>query len=136
MALIEQLGLSALRCLDPERAHGLALRALAAGLAGGSGPVTSDRLRVTLAGISLPNPVGVAAGFDKNAVAPDATLRAGFGFCEIGAVTPRPQPGNPKRGCSGWPRIGRRSTVSGSTTTGWRRSTPTSPRTARMAWSV
>lgn len=93
---IERLGLRALHLLDPETAHGVALRALNTGLAGGSGPVTSTRLRTTVAGLALPNPVGVAAGFDKNAVAVDATLRTGFGFCEVGAVTPRPQPGNPK----------------------------------------
>lgn len=96
MKMIETLGLKALRCLDPETAHGYALKALRAGLAGGSGAVTSPRLNTTVAGIEFPNPVGVAAGFDKNAVAVDATLRTGVGFCEIGAVTPRPQPGNPR----------------------------------------
>ena len=94
--LIEQIGLAALHRLDPETAHGLALKALGAGLAGGSGPVTSPRLRTSIAGIELPNPVGAAAGFDKNAVAADRLMRTGFGFCEIGAVTPRPQTGNPK----------------------------------------
>ncbi|MEM7059025.1 MAG: quinone-dependent dihydroorotate dehydrogenase [Pseudomonadota bacterium] len=92
--LVERIGLRALRLLDPETAHGVALKALNMGLAGGSGPVTSARLRVGLAGIDLPNPIGVAAGFDKNASAVDAVLKTGFGFCEIGAVTPRPQPGN------------------------------------------
>jgi dihydroorotate dehydrogenase len=94
--MIERLGLSALRMLDPETAHGLALRALRAGLAPAPGPVTSPRLVTRLFGRDLPNPVGVAAGFDKNAVAIDATLRAGFGFIEVGGVTPRPQPGNPR----------------------------------------
>jgi dihydroorotate dehydrogenase len=94
--MIERLGLSALRMLDPETAHGLALRALRAGLAPAPGPVTSPRLVTRLFGRELPNPVGVAAGFDKNAVAIDATLRAGFGFIEVGGVTPRPQPGNPR----------------------------------------
>lgn len=94
--MIEQIGLRALRCLDPELAHGIALKALRAGLAGGSGAITSDRLKVSVAGIDFPNPVGIAAGFDKNAVAVEATLRTGVGFCEIGAVTPRPQAGNPK----------------------------------------
>lgn len=96
MSVIETLGLKALRCLDPETAHGYALKALRAGLAGGRGAVTTDRLRTAAAGIEFPNPVGIAAGFDKNAVAVDATLRTGVGFCEIGAVTPRPQPGNPR----------------------------------------
>ncbi len=93
---VERAGLALLHRLDPERAHGVALRALRAGLAGGAGPVTSPRLAVRLAGLALPNPVGTAAGFDKAAVAVDATLRTGFGFVEIGAVTPRPQPGNPR----------------------------------------
>lgn len=96
MRMLERAGLALLHRLDPETAHGLALRALRAGLAGGAGPVTSPRLRTTLAGLALPNPVGTAAGFDKAAVAADAVLRTGFGFAEIGAVTPRPQPGNPR----------------------------------------
>jgi dihydroorotate dehydrogenase len=94
--LVERAGLALLHRLDPERAHGAALAALRAGLAGGSGPVSSPRLATRLAGLDLPNPVGTAAGFDKAAVAVDATLRAGFGFAEIGAVTPRGQPGNPR----------------------------------------
>ena len=96
MSAIESLGLRALRCLDPETAHGYALKVLRAGLAGGNGTVTTDRLRTKVAGIDFPSPVGVAAGFDKNAIAVDATLRTGVAFCEIGAVTPRPQPGNPR----------------------------------------
>ncbi|HET7410659.1 MAG TPA: dihydroorotate dehydrogenase (quinone), partial [Paracoccaceae bacterium] len=96
MRAIERAGLAFLHRLDPERAHGLALRGLRAGLAGGAGPVTSPRLAVRLAGLDLPNPVGTAAGFDKRAEAVDAALRTGFGFAEIGAVTPRPQPGNPR----------------------------------------
>jgi dihydroorotate dehydrogenase len=58
--------------------------------------VTSPRLRVRLAGLDLPNPLGIAAGFDKNAEAVAPLLRAGFGFVEVGAATPRPQPGNPR----------------------------------------
>ena len=96
MSLIETLGLSLLRKLDPEQAHGIALKFLGSGVVGGTGPVSSDRLRTEIAGLALPNPVGVAAGFDKNANVVDTVLRTGFGFCEIGAVTPRPQPGNPK----------------------------------------
>ena len=96
MRLIEQAGLIALRHLDPETAHGLAIRALrlGLGLVPAPGPVTSARLRCTLAGIDLPNPVGLAAGFDKNATALAPLSRAGFGFVEVGAATPRPQPGN------------------------------------------
>ncbi len=96
MSLVEQLGLAALRQLDPERAHGLALKALHSPFAPLPGPVTSPRLATELAGLSLPNPVGLAAGFDKNGTAMHPLARAGFGFIEMGAVTPRPQAGNPK----------------------------------------
>jgi len=87
---------AAMRLLDPETAHAAAL----AGLRSGFGPV--DRtppdplLATTLAGLSLPNPIGLAAGFDKNAEVPDAMLRAGMGFVECGTATPRPQAGNPR----------------------------------------
>jgi dihydroorotate dehydrogenase len=93
---LEALGLAALRRIDPETAHRIALRALSAGLVPLPGPVASPRLRVTLAGLDLPNPVGLAAGFDKNAEAVPPLMRAGFGFVEVGAATPRPQPGNPR----------------------------------------
>ncbi len=96
MRLIEQAGLAALRRVDPETAHGLALKALRMGVVATPGVVTSDRLRCTVAGLALPNPVGLAAGFDKNAVALAPLSRAGFGFVEVGAATPRPQPGNPR----------------------------------------
>ena len=97
MNLIEKLGLTALHRLDPERAHDLSIRALAAGVAPLHGkPVTSDRLRINLAGMDLANPVGLAAGYDKNGRAINALMKSGFGFIEIGAATPRPQPGNPK----------------------------------------
>ncbi|MFZ7091911.1 quinone-dependent dihydroorotate dehydrogenase [Primorskyibacter sp. 2E233] len=96
MKLLEQAGLKLLRGCDPERAHGLALTALRAGLAPAPGELTSDRLRCVVAGLHLPNPIGLAAGFDKNAEALTGLARAGFGFVEVGAATPRPQPGNPK----------------------------------------
>ncbi|WP_425037909.1 quinone-dependent dihydroorotate dehydrogenase [Primorskyibacter sp. S187A] len=96
MNLIETIGLRALRGLDPERAHGLAIKALKAGLAPAPGPVTSQRLATSVAGLPLPNPVGLAAGFDKNAEALVGLSKSGFGFIEVGAATPRPQPGNPK----------------------------------------
>lgn len=96
MTPLERLGLAALHRIDPETGHGLALRALNAGLLPLPGPVTSPRLACRLAGIDLPNPVGLAAGFDKNAVALRPLARAGFGFVEVGATTPRPQPGNPR----------------------------------------
>ena len=96
MSALEKIGLAALHQIDPETAHTLALRALRAGLAPLPGPVTSDRLQTILAGLILANPVGLAAGFDKNAEALRPLSRAGFGFIEVGAATPRPQPGNPK----------------------------------------
>lgn len=96
MTPVERLGLVVLHRLDPETAHGLSIRALRAGLVPLPGPVTSARLRTPLAGLDLPNPVGLAAGFDKNAEAVAALCRAGFGFVEVGAATPRPQPGNPR----------------------------------------
>ena len=96
MRLVERAGMAALRCLDAETAHGLALRALRTGLGPRGGPVTSARLATEVAGLKLANPVGIAAGFDKNAEAVRAALAAGPGFLEVGAVTPRPQPGNPR----------------------------------------
>ena len=94
MSLIESAGLALLRHLDPETAHGLALRALQTGLVPLPAPVSSPRLRISVAGLDLPNPVGLAAGFDKNATALRGLSRVGFGFVELGAATPRPQYGN------------------------------------------
>jgi dihydroorotate dehydrogenase len=85
-----------LRALAPEAAHRLTLTALAAGLAGTSHASDPPELRQRLWGLDFPNPIGIAAGFDKDARAPDALLRLGFGLVEIGTVTPRPQAGNPK----------------------------------------
>lgn len=96
MSAIERLGLAALHRMDPEKAHGWSLKALNAGLVPLPGVITSARLATTVAGLALPNPVGLAAGFDKNATALAPLCRAGFGFVEVGAATPRPQPGNPK----------------------------------------
>ncbi len=96
MTGLERLALAALHRLDPETAHGLSLRALRMGLAPAPGPVTGPGLGIRLAGMDLPNPVGLAAGYDKNAEAVAPLLRAGFGFLELGAATPRPQPGNPR----------------------------------------
>ncbi len=81
--------------LDPERAHELSLRALEAGLYPRAEP-DDPRLAQALWGLRFPNPVGIAAGFDKDARAPGALATLGFGFCEVGTVTPRPQPGNPR----------------------------------------
>jgi len=96
MKLSEKLALAVMHRLDPETAHGLSIKALKSGLTPCPGPVTSPRLKTEIAGLSLPNPVGLAAGFDKNAEALGALTQAGFGFIEVGAATPRPQPGNPK----------------------------------------
>lgn len=81
--------------LDPERAHRLAVRALAAGLVGiRSGP-EDPILRVRLWGREAPSPIGLAAGFDKHAECPGELLALGFGLVELGTVTPEPQIGNP-----------------------------------------
>ncbi len=81
--------------LDPETAHNATLAALRTGLVPAA-PLDDPILATTLAGLSLPNPVGLAAGFDKDVMVPDALFRLGFGFVECGSVTPRPQEGNPK----------------------------------------
>ena len=96
MKLIERLGLAALHKFDPETSHGLSIAALKSGLAPLSGQVTTPRLATTIAGLGLPNPIGLAAGYDKNAEVIAPLTKAGFGFIEVGAATPRPQPGNPK----------------------------------------
>src|ERR1700742_3056591 len=91
------LGASLLRQLPPETAHRATLR-----LAGAFAPLlpapgTDDpRLTVRALGLHFPNPIGLAAGFDKDADVPDAMARFGFGFVECGTVTPRPQAGNPR----------------------------------------
>jgi len=82
--------------LDAEAAHGLALRALKTGLLPGDSRADPPSLAVRIWGRSLANPIGLAAGFDKNAEVADAMLRLGFGLVEIGSVTPRPQDGNPR----------------------------------------
>ncbi|WBL33852.1 quinone-dependent dihydroorotate dehydrogenase [Sinirhodobacter sp. HNIBRBA609] len=96
MNMIERTGLALLHRFDPETAHGLSLRALRAGLVPLPGPITSPRLATQLAGLDLVNPIGLAAGYDKNAVALPQLMRSGFGFLEVGAATPRPQEGNPR----------------------------------------
>ncbi|MHA7871879.1 MAG: quinone-dependent dihydroorotate dehydrogenase, partial [Hyphococcus sp.] len=89
------IGFRLLRLADAEEAHHLTIRLLKTGL-GPKARVDNRRLAVEAAGLAFPNPLGLAAGFDKNAEAPNALLDLGFGFVEIGAVTPRPQPGNPR----------------------------------------
>lgn len=88
-----------LRVLPAEAAHRVTVKALASGLGGliaGHAGADPPSLRQTLWGREFPNPVGVAAGFDKDAEVPDELLRLGCGFAECGTVTPRPQAGNPK----------------------------------------
>ncbi len=85
-----------LRALPPETAHRVTLAALAAGLGGQRSTPDPPVLAQRLWGRDFPNPIGIAAGFDKDSRVPDALLRLGFGFVETGTVTPRPQPGNPK----------------------------------------
>lgn len=89
------LALPFARLLDAEDAHKMAIRALAA-LPRRTPAADDPRLAVEAFGLRFPNPVGLAAGFDKNAEAPDAMLAAGFGFVECGTLTPRAQEGNPR----------------------------------------
>lgn len=81
--------------LDAERAHGLAIAALKL-LPTGKMAEPGGKLAVQVAGLDFPNPVGMAAGFDKDAEVPDALIGLGFGFAEVGSITPLPQPGNPR----------------------------------------
>ena len=95
MSFVYDVAARALRPLEPERAHRVTINLLQAGL-GPRDPGPDDpALHVNMAGLRLPNVIGLAAGFDKNAEAPDAMLAAGFGFVEVGTVTPLPQAGNP-----------------------------------------
>ena len=84
-----------LRCLPPETAHGAALALLRLGRLPAL-PSPASALAQTLWGLRFPTPLGLAAGFDKDARCPDAAVRLGLGFGEAGTVTPRPQPGNPR----------------------------------------
>src|SRR5882762_10287254 len=101
MASVYRLIRPALRRLPPEAAHELTLRALELGAVRFLGESASCKpdppaLAQRLWGLDFPNPVGLAAGYDKDARVPGAMLQLGFGFVEVGTVTPRPQPGNPK----------------------------------------
>jgi dihydroorotate dehydrogenase len=92
--MLYHLAAPALFALDPETAHRLTIAALR--IAPARAPAAAGPLATRVAGIAFPNPVGLAAGFDKNAEVPDAVLGLGFGFVEVGSITPRPQPGNPR----------------------------------------
>ncbi|MEM1100938.1 MAG: quinone-dependent dihydroorotate dehydrogenase [Pseudomonadota bacterium] len=96
MRLVDRAALAALHRFEPERAHDLALKALRAGLVPPAKAARSPRLASRVGPLSFSNPVGLAAGFDKNAEAMAPLARAGLGFIEVGAATPLPQPGNPK----------------------------------------
>lgn len=82
--------------LEPETAHGLAVAALRSGLLPAQPQYDPEILRTECFGLSFANPIGLAAGFDKNAAAVGGLSRQGFGFLELGTVTPQPQPGNPR----------------------------------------
>ncbi|RWP70835.1 quinone-dependent dihydroorotate dehydrogenase [Mesorhizobium sp.] len=96
MSVLDRLGQRLLFAFDPEAAHGLSIAALKCGLPVAGRPVRDDRLKVSICGIDFPNPLGMAAGYDKNAEVTDALLGLGFGFAEVGTITPLPQAGNPK----------------------------------------
>ncbi|MEM9999714.1 MAG: quinone-dependent dihydroorotate dehydrogenase [Pseudomonadota bacterium] len=94
--IFDQIGRWAAFQMEPEKAHGLAIAALKSGLLKPRAHIADACLSVDVAGLSFPNPVGVAAGFDKNAEAYQPLLNLGFGFTEVGTLTPRAQVGNPK----------------------------------------
>jgi dihydroorotate dehydrogenase len=95
IGLLDRLARPFLRALDPEDAHTLAVKMLRL-----TPPLPArrddPRLALRLFGLNFPNPVGMAAGFDKNAEVADELIRLGFGFVEVGTITPLPQPGNPR----------------------------------------
>jgi dihydroorotate dehydrogenase len=96
MGFLENTGLKLLRLSKPELAHNIAIKALNLGLAPKPEVSIFENLKTSICGLKLDNPIGLAAGFDKNAEAVDPLLKCGFGFIEVGAITPEPQPGNPK----------------------------------------
>jgi dihydroorotate dehydrogenase len=95
MGLFDSFALPLLHGMDAERAHNLTIFALAVAPLP-QAPNDDSVLAQNVFGLDFPNPVGMAAGFDKDARVPDALLKLGFGFTEVGTLTPRPQPGNPK----------------------------------------
>jgi dihydroorotate dehydrogenase len=95
IGLLERLSRPFLYAFEPEDAHSLAVRMLKfAPLP--PAPRDDKRLTMRVFGLNFPNPIGIAAGFDKNAEVSNALLRLGFGFVEVGTITPKPQPGNPR----------------------------------------
>jgi dihydroorotate dehydrogenase len=95
IGLFDRLTRPLLRALDPETAHSLVIKALTLAPARRA-PADDSRLAVRTLGLDFPNPVGIAPGFDKHAEVPDRLLGLGFGFVEVGTITPLPQPGNPR----------------------------------------
>lgn len=100
MSILSRVARTALFKLDAETAHALSIKGLKAGQSSGLiSPVRNDKfpqINVNLAGLNFPNPLGIAAGFDKNGEVGDALITLGFGFTEAGTVTPRSQSGNPR----------------------------------------
>jgi dihydroorotate dehydrogenase len=96
LAAAFELARPLLFALEPEMAHELTLKLLEAGIYPRPAGADDPRLIVRVWGLDFPNPLGIAAGFDKDARVPDAVLGMGFGFAEIGSVTPLPQAGNPR----------------------------------------
>ena len=96
MKFYEKLTLPILKTLNSEIAHDLSILILQSNLIPGPGKLTSDRLKISICGLNLPNPLGLAAGYDKNAKVVLQLAKLGFGFIEVGAATPLPQKGNPK----------------------------------------
>ncbi|WP_395813516.1 quinone-dependent dihydroorotate dehydrogenase [Devosia sp.] len=96
LPLLQSLTRDALLRMDPETAHGATINALRLGLSPEQDHADPAELKTSLVGLELKNPIGMAAGFDKNAEVPVPLARMGFGMVEIGTVTPRPQIGNPK----------------------------------------
>ncbi|MEP1206513.1 MAG: quinone-dependent dihydroorotate dehydrogenase [Rhizobiaceae bacterium] len=94
--LYSSIGKRALFALDAETAHGVSITALRLGLHPRFNANSDPRLAVSIAGLEFPNPLGMAAGYDKDGEVPDALLKMGFGHTEVGTVPPLPQPGNPK----------------------------------------
>ncbi len=96
LGAVFELARPLLYALDPEQAHELTLKSLEAGIYPRDDAPDAAGLELDVWGLRFPNPLGIAAGFDKDARVPDAVLGMGFGFAEVGTLTPRPQDGNPR----------------------------------------
>ena len=93
--MLFELARPLLHAVDPEQAHRLTIAGLKAGVHPRPAAADPEILNIEAFGLRFPNPLGIAAGFDKNAEVPDAMLNMGMGFAEVGTVTPKPQKGNP-----------------------------------------